>query len=225
MDALAEPLVKEAACCKMRCCGKCTVTSLLAILAVTLLQGLVPHLLGRGRQSLEVQEPAVAVAASEHGTISGWDDSRGFGFVMPAAGGEDLFVHVRTLVDGDGSVQTGDEVVFNREYNVVTGRTEAVKVRVAPRGTVVCWDKERGFGFIQPVAGGPDLFCHVASLLDGDGSVKQGDLVTYQKEYCESTRKEEATDVRIARGRQDDSRLANPEGVECDAWLREAMGG
>ena len=30
-----------------------------------------------------------------------------------------------------------------------------------PTGKMLRWQGERGFGFIQPDDGGPDLFCHV----------------------------------------------------------------
>ena len=34
-------------------------------------------------------------------------------------------------------------------------------------GLVKRWNGEQGFGFIRPINGGPDLFCHVRSLKNG----------------------------------------------------------
>ena len=47
------------------------------------------------------------------------------------------------------------------------------------RGTALRWN-ERGFGFIKPDDGGDDLFCHVRELVEGEGSVREGDEVEYR---------------------------------------------
>jgi cold shock CspA family protein len=65
-------------------------------------------------------------------------------------------------------------------------------------GVVKNWMSEKGFGFIQPKEGGDDLFCHTRSLLDGEGSVEKGDLVTFQKSYNDRKGKHEASEVRLA---------------------------
>lgn len=38
---------------------------------------------------------------------------RGFGFIKPDDGGDDLFVHVRSFVDGPDSLVEGDRVAFD----------------------------------------------------------------------------------------------------------------
>nr|WP_306790191.1 cold shock domain-containing protein [Phycicoccus sp. DTK01] len=46
-------------------------------------------------------------------------------------------------------------------------------------GVVARYDDERGFGFIAPDAGGPDLFVHV-SVIRGAEALYQGDRVRFQ---------------------------------------------
>merc|ERR1712187_68782 len=46
-------------------------------------------------------------------------------------------------------------------------------------GKIARWNSDRGFGFIQPSDGGEDLFCHVTSLVDGEGSVDRNDFVQF----------------------------------------------
>lgn len=45
------------------------------------------------------------------GTVKRWDDSKGFGFIVPDGGGPDVFVHTKELIDGDKLVN-GFQVVF-----------------------------------------------------------------------------------------------------------------
>jgi uncharacterized membrane protein YsdA (DUF1294 family)/cold shock CspA family protein len=47
-------------------------------------------------------------------------------------------------------------------------------------GTVVSWKDDRGFGFISPAAGGPNVFVHVTSFPDDSGRPFIGQRVTYE---------------------------------------------
>merc|ERR1719498_1044468 len=64
-----------------------------------------------------------------------------------------------------------------------------------PSGVMIRWNADKGFGFIKPDDGGEDLFAHASGLLDGDGSVGDGDKVTFRIEYDERKGKDRAVDV------------------------------
>lgn len=51
------------------------------------------------------------------------------------------------------------------------------------RGTVKWFNSEKGFGFLTPINGGPDVFVHF-SAINGEGhrNLNQGDTVTYGTE-------------------------------------------
>ena len=59
------------------------------------------------------------------GTVKFFNNSKGFGFIVPDDGSKDVFVHVNGLVD---EIQEGDKV----SYDVEEGRKglNAVEVRV-----------------------------------------------------------------------------------------------
>merc|ERR1719329_529350 len=63
-----------------------------------------------------------------------WNEQGGFGFIKPDDGGEDLFCRVSNLVDGDGSVRSGDTVTFGVEYNDRKGKDQACKVKCSGGG-------------------------------------------------------------------------------------------
>ena len=46
-----------------------------------------------------------------HGTLKSWNDAKGFGFILPEDGGEQLFVHVSAM-RGDSRPRVGDAVVY-----------------------------------------------------------------------------------------------------------------
>ena len=50
------------------------------------------------------------------------------------------------------------------------------------KGEVKGWNMERGFGFIKPINGGEDVFCHFSSITEGN-VLREGDMVEYEAEY------------------------------------------
>mmetsp|Transcript_53875 Transcript_53875/g.136058 ORF Transcript_53875/g.136058 Transcript_53875/m.136058 type:complete len:160 (+) Transcript_53875:50-529(+) len=69
-----------------------------------------------------------------------------------------------------------------------------------PSGTMKRWNSDKGFGFIQPSDGGDDVFCHVSALLDGEGSVFEGDKVSFAIEYDDRKGKDRAAKVSVSGG-------------------------
>lgn len=48
-------------------------------------------------------------------------------------------------------------------------------------GTVKWFNDAKGFGFIEPDGGGPDVFAHFSAIeMDGFRTLKQGSLVHYE---------------------------------------------
>merc|ERR1712187_650544 len=66
---------------------------------------------------------------------------------------------------------------------------------VETKGQLLRWNHERGFGFIKPEEEEDDVFAHVSALADGEGSVKEGDLVSFMKDWNERKQSYQAYDV------------------------------
>lgn len=148
---------------------------------------------------------APAAADDADGTVSWYDAGKGFGFITPDAGGEDVFVNVRALAEGV-TLSDGDRVSYElvqgdrgpqaRDVQVVSGPAATSTRRPAaatrPRhpqagdvparggeGVVARYDPDRGFGFITPDAGGADLFVHMSVLVDA-APLQKGERVRYK---------------------------------------------
>lgn len=65
----------------------------------------------RGGQGAPARGGQGAPARGGQGVVARYDADRGFGFIRPDAGGEDLFVHV-SVVRGDDGLQEGDRVRY-----------------------------------------------------------------------------------------------------------------
>ena len=138
------------------------------------------------------------------GTVSWYDDTKGFGFVAPDSGGDDVFVHVSALGSGLTELSEGARVTYDvvdgdkgpnaRNVQLVRGsgaarpatdRGRASRPAASGRpvrggeGTVARYDADRGFGFITPDAGGVDLFVHV-SVVRGTEVLEEGDRVRFK---------------------------------------------
>lgn len=141
------------------------------------------------------------------GTVSWYEPGKGYGFITPDGGGAEIFLHSSAIVGG-GVVSEGQRVAFlvvegekgpQADHLLPLG-AHAVQQVVAPDGadgTVSWFDGDKGFGFITPESGGPDVFVHVRALADGLSELGEGDRVAYDTVVSEKG--PQARDVRLAR--------------------------
>ena len=145
----------------------------------------------------EVRAPRGGGSGSE-GTVRFFNAEKGFGFIEPDEGGDDVFVHFSAIVDDGGyrSLDEGQRVTYTASpgqkglqadsveplgggrapaRNDDRGRRDDRAPR-APRGggggsqgTVRFFNAEKGFGFIEPDEGGDDVFVHFSAIEDHGG--------------------------------------------------------
>lgn len=65
-----------------------------------------------------------------------------------------------------------------------------------PTGTVKFFAQDKGFGFITPDNGGPDVFVHVSALQSG-GSLRDGEKVSFDVGQDRKTGKSKAENVNV----------------------------
>ena len=64
------------------------------------------------------------------GKIKMFNDEKGFGFIRPDDGSNDVFFHVSSLREGD-DVTVGKAVTFETSVDPKSGKTKAVSVDLA----------------------------------------------------------------------------------------------
>jgi cold shock CspA family protein len=68
------------------------------------------------------------------GTLKSWNDDRGFGFIEPSLGGQEIFVHIKAFETRFGRPQIGQRLTFEIEMSA-EGKKRAKRVQpvqVAP---------------------------------------------------------------------------------------------
>ena len=69
------------------------------------------------------------------GRLKSWNDDRGFGFIEPVLGGQEIFVHIKSFPARSGRPQVSQPVSFEVELNA-QGKKRAMNVQmVRPAGT------------------------------------------------------------------------------------------
>lgn len=62
------------------------------------------------------------------GTLKTWNQDKGFGFITPANGGQDIFVHISEYPRAGGPPKVGETLLFEVTLNK-EGKKKAIKVR------------------------------------------------------------------------------------------------
>src|SRR3954447_25828704 len=143
------------------------------------------------------------------GTVRWFNAEKGFGFIEPDDGGDDVFVHFSAIAD-DGGYRTLEEAQ-RVEFTASPGQRGMQADHVQPlgggggrgparddrprrddrsraprggggsQGTVRFFNAEKGFGFIEPDEGGDDVFVHFSAIVDDGGyrRLDEGQRVEY----------------------------------------------
>jgi CspA family cold shock protein len=154
----------------------------------------------------ETSKPSLRQAedeqTSEHllGTVKWWSSEKGYGFITPDEGGNDIFAHYSGIaMEGAQNLTEGQRVKFVIEESSRGPR--ATRVTFAPGeetsesllqqieeeqasqrllGTVKWWSSTKGYGFITPDASGDDIFVHYSALVtEGFPDLTEGQRVEF----------------------------------------------
>lgn len=125
------------------------------------------------------------------GVVKFFHTAKGYGFISPDDGREDIFVHIRDVEKaGLTGLREGQRLEFDVELDSKSGRfiatyldmvttdphttPEAIPTGPASHpsaslstGIVRWFDVTRGFGFIRPNQGGEDVFVHISTVEQG----------------------------------------------------------
>ena len=114
------------------------------------------------------------------GTVKWFNATKGYGFIEPDDGSNDVFVHVSAVEQaGLATLREGQRVHFEtrpgrdgrlsaEELSVSTpaddGAGHAPHTADLQTGTVKWFNTAKGFGFIEPDDGSTDVFVHVRAV-------------------------------------------------------------
>ena len=66
------------------------------------------------------------------GTVKWYNDQRGYGFIQPAGGGKNVFVHVSALErSGIHALNEGQKVTYELQTDQRSGRISAANLKIA----------------------------------------------------------------------------------------------
>ncbi|MGW8564983.1 cold-shock protein [Isoptericola sp. NPDC055881] len=153
------------------------------------------------------------------GTVNWYEPTKGYGFVTPDDGRDEIFVHSSAIVGG-GVVTEGQRVAFlvvegekgpQADHLLPLASEPARPASDGADGTVSWYDDVKGFGFIAPDAGGDDVFVHVRALGHGLSELAEGARVTF--DVVEGDKGPNARNVQLVRGAGGAAGGRGPRGV------------
>ena len=130
------------------------------------------------------------------GIITDFIFKKGFGFITPDDGSDDVFAHISELAHISEGLWVGDAVTYDKEWVERKSKHNATNINVMKRqrtitpnhlpppsttGTIKKFPKGMRFGFISPDDGGEDIFVHMTEITAAQASA--GDSVSYKVEF------------------------------------------
>lgn len=141
------------------------------------------------------RKPAKPVRKNITATVKFFDEAKGFGFVSPADGSPDAFVHISVLQDtsyqeftegmrincdlADGD--RGPQVVAILEPDDNQESEAATSFNIEVEGVVTTYVPEHKYGFVTPDEGGVDVFIHIDMLERSEVSLDDFGVDTHVK--------------------------------------------
>ncbi len=73
-----------------------------------------------------------ATPNTQAGTVKWYDPTKGYGFIIPEAGGDDIFIHKKIVLEcGNPALPDGVKVTYAAEIAPRTGKMRAKSVALA----------------------------------------------------------------------------------------------
>eukprot|EP00419_Tripos_fusus_P056328 CAMPEP_0172814210 /NCGR_PEP_ID=MMETSP1075-20121228/11117_1 /TAXON_ID=2916 /ORGANISM="Ceratium fusus, Strain PA161109" /LENGTH=155 /DNA_ID=CAMNT_0013653997 /DNA_START=64 /DNA_END=529 /DNA_ORIENTATION=+ len=102
------------------------------------------------------------------GVVKKWNGDRGFGFIAPDDGSEEVFVHFKCLQDGNDYLTEGEAVQYDEEFDQMKGKMRAISCTGGYNG---------GEWTPQPRKGGVAKAARVSLHMAWAGRVAAGNMV------------------------------------------------